>query len=77
MTNAVIIELPKIIWADDYHDFNYFSTSVIKPLIKDAKVEELGYDTELRQYVGIVFIGKMPSDSEIDILLKSNNIVLD
>lgn len=76
MTKAVIVELPKIIYADDYHDFNYFFTSVIKPLIKNAKVEELGLDIESQQYVGIVYIGKIPSDSEIDIILKSNNIKL-
>lgn len=75
MTQATvkIKEIPTLMFANDYHDFPYLSGELNR-IGLSLKAEELGFDDNRFQYVGIVYSGRMPSKAKIASLVKKYRV---
>jgi hypothetical protein len=56
------VVLPKLVEADDYHDFIQIEDAMNKVFNDRVFVTEVGFDSTKRQYVGIVYLGELPSN---------------
>lgn len=71
---TVNITLPTIMKFDDYHHIDDFVDKLNEITKEKIKGKEIGFDGQ--NYVGIIYTKTLPSKSEIDTLLKQNNITL-
>ena len=70
------VDLPRIVRCGDYHDFEYLADDIKdhlnpKPKIKVKELGNAGF-----QYVGVAYVGKMPSKKVINKLLEDAEIEL-
>ena len=71
---TVNITLPTILKFDDYHNIDDLVYNVNLISTEKIKGKEIGFDG--KNYVGIFYTKTLPSKSEINELLKQNNITL-
>ena len=64
-------ELPIRIDCDDYHEFSYLE-AFFKKLIKDIKIEEVGFDDSINKYIGIVYVGSLTKNEYDELKLLEN-----
>lgn len=71
---TINISLPCVMTFDDYHHIDDFVDKLNEITKEKIKGKEIGFDGQ--NYVGIIYTKTLPSKSEIDTLLKQNNITL-
>jgi len=65
---SIKIDLPKVIEVDDYHYFQELEENLISLSGQSVKVKELDESMCIHfeaNYVGIIYIGKLPTNEEI------------
>lgn len=72
-TTVKIKKLPRLVFVDDYHDFEYMESDFWKVGLS-LKVKELGFDDNGGEYVGIAYSGRMPSKAKIAALVKKHGV---
>lgn len=72
------LNLPKLIFADDYHDFGAFQM-MLKGLFgkKHPKVSEINGLSYNGQYVAIVYEGKKPTKKVLNKILSENKVEIE
>lgn len=68
-----IKELPTLAFVNDYHDFGHMESD-FGLIGLSLKAEEIGFDDNRGQYVGIVYSGRMPSKAKIAALVKKYQV---
>ena len=79
MQTQAIINLPKIVFAHDYHEFDNYIPSILNDILETPnkiKVTEVGFCLNKRKYVGIAYTDNMPSENTINKLLQEANVEL-
>lgn len=57
----VMLNLPRLVKARDYHDFSYMEDVIRSVSERKVHVKEVGFDYDHGDYVGIAYVGRMPS----------------
>ena len=66
-TTTVKATLPKLVVVRDYHEFDSVKETLNDILDVRVKVKEIAFDGD---YIGVVYVDKLPTKQEIDKLLK-------
>jgi len=70
------IKLPKIIEADDYHDFDYIEDH-LKKMDKRLKCKEVGFaerEAPLSTYIGVIYTSRMPNLRTLKRIVKDEKL---
>lgn len=68
-----MLKLPKLVFARDYHDFDFFDHAYGQLGLK-LKIEELGLDDSRGVYVALVYSGRKPAKKVVDELLTALHV---
>ncbi len=68
-----MLKLPKLLFARDYHDFDFMDNAYGQLGLR-LKIEELGLDVSRGEYVGVVYSGRRPAKKKIEELLTSLHV---
>ena len=62
--------LPNVISVDDYHEFE-LAEELYRVINKKIKVTEIGFDYNSSKYIGLVYIGRKPTQKVINRLTRT------
>jgi len=72
------LNLPKLIFADDYHAFDDYQSAMKTIFGKNyPKIYEIGFSYNTGNYVAIVYEGKKPTNEILNKLLAENNVEIE
>lgn len=76
MEKIAKIKLPCLVNVSDYHQFSNVKWLISILSDTNVEIEELGFDTNSKRYIGVIYSDELPSKKIINKLIKENKIVL-